>query len=140
LLKPILDAKLFKSCKFFPNWNDPSGLSREEYIHEMTNSIFVPCPDGVNPETFRFYEALEAGCIPLIVKTEKNADWFKWVSDYVPLIANDTWDDALRIMYTLLSNPKRLELYREQILMGWWNWTKELKEQGQEWVLLKPVS
>lgn len=140
LLKPILDAKLLNSYKFFPDWNDPSGLSCEEYIHEMTNSVFVPCPDGINPETFRFYEALEAGCIPLIVKTEKNADWFKWVSGYIPLIANNTWEDALRIMFTLLSNPKRLELYREQILTGWWKWTQDLRRQGSEWVLLKPAT
>ena len=137
ILKPLLDAKLLKSCKFFKNWNDPSGLSREEYIYEMTNSIFVPCPDGINPETFRFYEALENGCIPLIVKTEKNADWFKWVSDYIPLIANDNWEDTLRIMMTLLSNPKRLEIYREQILNGWWNWVQDLKKQTQEWFLIQ---
>ena len=136
VLAPLLKANLLKSCKFFPNWNDPSGLTREEYIQEMTNSVFVPCPDGVNPETFRFYEALEAGCIPLIVKTEKNADWFKWVSNKIPLIANDTWDDAVRIMYTLLSNPRRLEVYREQILMGWWSWREILKEQVQDWFLL----
>jgi GR25 family glycosyltransferase involved in LPS biosynthesis len=138
LLAPLLKANLIKSCKFFPNWNDPSGLTREEYLYEMTNSIFVPCPDGVNPETFRFYEALEAGCIPLIVKTEKNAEWFKWVSDYVPLIANDNWEDALRIMFTLLSNPKWLEIYRGQILRGWWSWVEDLKGQGREWLLLRP--
>jgi len=137
LLAPLLKANLLKSCKFFENWNDPSGLSREEYLCEMTNSIFVPCPDGVNPETFRFYEALEAGCIPLIVRTEKNAEWFKWVSDYIPLLANDTWEDALRIMFTLLSNPKRLEVYREEILKGWWKWVQHLKKQGQEWLLLR---
>ena len=135
LLKPIINSNLLKSYKVFPNWNDPSGLSREEYIYEMTNSVFVPCPDGVNPETFRFYEALEAGCIPLIVKTEKNATWFKWVSNYIPLIANDTWDDALRIMYTLLSNPRRLEVYRDAILMGWWKWNQDLKRESREWLL-----
>lgn len=137
LLAPLLKANLLKSCKFFPDWNDPSGLTCDEYLYEMTNSIFVPCPDGVNPETFRFYEALEAGCIPLIVKTEKNAEWFKWVSGYIPLVANDTWEDALRIMFTLLSNPKRLELYREEILKGWSQWVKDLKKQGQEWLLLR---
>lgn len=137
LLAPLLKANLLKSCKFFENWNDPSGLSREEYLCEMTNSIFVPCPDGMNPETFRFYEALEAGCIPLIVRSEKNAEWFKRVSDYIPLVANDSWEDALRIMFTLLSNPKRLELYREEILKGWWKWVQDLKKQGQEWLLLR---
>lgn len=135
ILKPLLLAKLFNVSKFYPTWNDPSALSKAEYIKEMTNSIFVPCPDGVNPETFRFYEALEAGCIPLIVKTEKNAAWFKWVSNYIPLVANDSWEDAVRIMYTLITKPERLEIYREQILNGWVSWTNSLRQQAQEWLL-----
>ena len=28
---------------------------------------FIPCPQGLNPETFRFWEALEAGAIPVRV-------------------------------------------------------------------------
>jgi alpha(1,3/1,4) fucosyltransferase len=137
LLKPLLDAQFIKSCKFFPNWNDPDSLSREDYIMEMTNSVFVPCPDGINPETFRFYEALEAGCIPLVVKTEKNAAWLNWVSNYIPIMANDSWEDAVRIMYTLLSKPERLEIYRSQILNGWWKWTQDLKREAQSWLLMK---
>jgi len=136
LLKPLIMARLFNSYKFYPTWNDASALSKAEYIKEMTNSIFVPCPDGINPETFRFYEALEAGCIPLIVKTEKNAAWFKWVSNYIPLVANDSWEDAVRIMYTLITKPERLEIYREQILNGWVAWTNSLRQQAQEWLPL----
>lgn len=135
LLKPILDAKLIGSHKFFDGWNNPENLTREQYIMEMTNSVFVPCPDGINPETFRFYEALEAGCIPLVVKTEKNAAWFKWVSNYIPIMANDSWEDAVRIMYTLLSKPERLEIYRAEILNGWWKWTQDLKREAQSWLL-----
>lgn len=135
LLKPLTDTKLLNSYKFYPKWNDPSSLSREEYIMEMTNSIFVPCPDGINPETFRFYEALEAGCIPLVVKTTKNEAWFRWVSNYIPLMANDSWEDVVRIMVTLLSKPERLEVYRVEILNGWWNWTKSLKEQAVQWMI-----
>jgi hypothetical protein len=29
---------------------------------------FIPCPQGLNPETFRFWEALEAGAIPVRVQ------------------------------------------------------------------------
>ena len=135
LLKPLINAKLLSSYKFFSNWNDSTCLSKEDYLFEMTNSVFVPCPDGINPETFRFYEALEAGCIPLVVKTTKNEAWFRWVSNYIPLMSNDSWEDVVRIMMTLLSKPERLEVYRTQILNGWWEWNKSLKEQAIQWLV-----
>jgi hypothetical protein len=40
----------------------------DDYIDVTSDTVFVPCPAGNNPETFRHYEALELGCIPLIVK------------------------------------------------------------------------
>lgn len=135
LLKPLIDTRLLNSHKFFANWNDAESLSKDDYIMEMTNSIFVPCPDGINPETFRFYEALEAGCIPLVVKTTKNEAWFNWVSKYIPLMSNNSWEDVVRIMVTLLSKPERLEVYRNEILNGWWEWNKSLKEQAIQWLV-----
>jgi hypothetical protein len=39
----------------------------EDYIDELKDTVFVLCPPGRNQETFRLYEALEAGAIPLFV-------------------------------------------------------------------------
>ena len=44
-----------------------------EYLSIMADTIFVPCPAGNNPETFRHYEALELGSIPLIVRPNKRS-------------------------------------------------------------------
>lgn len=42
------------------------GLPREEYYRLMAMAKVVPCPSGtVAPDSFRVYEALEAGCVPL---------------------------------------------------------------------------
>ena len=45
----------------------------EEYIAKLVDTGFVLCPEGNNPETFRHYEALEVGAVPLFVRppTEK---------------------------------------------------------------------
>jgi GR25 family glycosyltransferase involved in LPS biosynthesis len=131
----LVDAKLIKSYRFYKGWNDPESLSREDYLGMLVNSIFVPCPPGMNPETFRFYEALEAGCIPVVLKTRQNEAWFRWVSERIPLVDMTTWEDAVRVMMQLLSNPERLEIYRNQVMNGWVSWTKELKEQAQRWFL-----
>lgn len=43
-----------------------AGLPHEEYYERMTNAKICPCPSGPEtPDTFRLYEALEAGCIPI---------------------------------------------------------------------------
>ena len=43
-----------------------TALSTLEYFHKLNDSYFALCPSGwVNIDTYRFYEALDAGCIPL---------------------------------------------------------------------------
>jgi len=133
-MKPLIDSKLLYKCKFFEKWNDESSLSKEEYLDEMRQSMFIPCPGGQNPETFRFYEALQSGCIPLIIKTKENEEWFNWVSDKIPLVALDNWTDALRIMTGLLNSPDRLRIYKEKILTGWSDWTSDLKKAVKGWI------
>ena len=133
-MKPLMNTALKYKCRFLSKWNDPSGLSAEEYLTEMQQSVFVPCPGGQNPETFRFYEALQCGCIPLVLKTAENEQWFHWVSEKIPLVALKSWDDAARIMMTLAANPDRLAIYRERVLTGWANWLKELEEASRAWL------
>lgn len=42
------------------------GLDRREYLELLHDSRVAPCPSGPHtPDTFRFYEALEAGCFPI---------------------------------------------------------------------------
>jgi len=43
------------------------GLPQEEYWQLLASSKVAPCPGGpVTPDSFRLYEALEAGCVPLV--------------------------------------------------------------------------
>lgn len=38
------------------------------YSAIMEDSIFAPCPAGNSPETIRLYDALELGCVPILLK------------------------------------------------------------------------
>jgi len=133
-MKPLMTTNFKYNCKFLSKWNDPSGLSAADYLTEMQQSIFVPCPGGQNPETFRFYEALMCGCIPLVLRGPENEQWFQWVSEKIPLVSLSSWDDAARIMLSLTANPDRLAIYRERVLTGWANWLKELEDASRQWV------
>lgn len=45
---------------------DEGGLGYQEYLALMARTRVVPCPSGaVNPDSFRVWEALEAGCVPV---------------------------------------------------------------------------
>lgn len=43
------------------------GLPRDDYLDLMARTRVAPCPAGaVSPETFRMYEALDAGAVPIL--------------------------------------------------------------------------
>ena len=134
-MKPLLEMKVNSAVKFYRAWNDPENLSKSDYLAILINTIFVPCPIGVNAETFRFYEALEAGCIPLVIKSAQNELWFNWVSKYIPLVAISSWTEAVQVMHSLLSRPEALEIYRKKVLNGWVAWTTELKKNATAWIM-----
>jgi hypothetical protein len=42
------------------------GVPPEEYVHDLSIAKIAPCPSGPRaPDSFRFAEALEAGCVPI---------------------------------------------------------------------------
>lgn len=46
---------------------DEGGLSYPEYCALMKRAKVIPCPSGnVTPDSFRVWEALEAGCVPIV--------------------------------------------------------------------------
>jgi GR25 family glycosyltransferase involved in LPS biosynthesis len=134
-MKPLIDSKLIGSYKFYKEWNDSENLSKNEYTAKLLNTIFIPCPDGMNSETFRLYEALEAGCIPLVIHTEKNDAWFRWISCHIPLLDINSWEDAVRNMMQLIVKPENLQIYRTELLNSWVKWYTTLKLQSRKWLL-----
>lgn len=49
------------------------GLAYDEYVRLMTRAKIAPCPSGpFTPDTFRLYEALEAGCLPVTDRAAAN--------------------------------------------------------------------
>jgi hypothetical protein len=133
-LQPLKDTGEKYDCTFYKEWNDASALGRADYISKLLDTVFVPCPDGVNSETFRFYEALECGCIPLLVRTEKNADWVDWVSENTQILPVKSWEDAAQLMAHLLKNKTMLEAYRAKVLTAWLSWRKTLVQETKEWL------
>lgn len=106
---------------FMDQWNSPGMLGREETLSILLNSWFVPCPAGNNGETFRIYEALEAGAVPIVVQEPGMEDYFTFIGRYLPLMLATSWEHAAQLVYTLRSQPEMYEKYRLQLLEAWEN-------------------
>jgi GR25 family glycosyltransferase involved in LPS biosynthesis len=129
----ILQAIQPHYLKWFAEWRDPAQLKDEEYISLMLNTKFVPCPRGQNVETYRFYEALECGCVPLFVDMPENEAWLK------PLIRDSLLkttgvEHAAGIMDYFSKNVEQMEQYRMAILISWAKYKAELKERVRVWL------
>lgn len=62
------------------------GIDRKTYTSLMAQAKAVPCPSGIaSPDSFRVYEALELGCVPiaddLALNWEQSGYWHKVFTD-----------------------------------------------------------
>jgi alpha(1,3/1,4) fucosyltransferase len=107
--------------RLFHRWQDPANLSRSEYLGLLLDSVFAPCPSGNNPETFRIYEALECGTVPLVIgwtwSTPLMPEALSWAG--LPLLPLHSWKEAGECMAHLLSHVDQLEQYREKLFSAW---------------------
>jgi len=115
---------------WFREWNDSAMLGQDEYLNILLNSRFVPVPGGMNAETYRFYEALECGCIPVYVRQEGDKGFLETqVRKWIPLPDLVNWDQATAFIYELSNNPPIMEGFRSKCLEGWKLWKEDTKKQ-----------
>lgn len=61
------------------------GIDHEAYFKKLASTKTAPCPSGPeSPDSFRLYEALEAGAIPVVDAYSpklKHADYWQWHFD-----------------------------------------------------------
>jgi hypothetical protein len=100
---------------FYGKTNTEGLLDAETYSAHMMNAKICLVPRGTSPETFRFFEALRYGCIPI---TEALPS--RWFYNDAPAIVVDDWSELGDIVPDLLTTPERLETLHAEAL-DWWN-------------------
>jgi hypothetical protein len=105
-------------------WHLTSGfnardcLSTADYRALMDESVVIPCPGGwSNLETFRVYEALEAGCIPFVEK-RKGYDYYRALLGPHPLPTVSTWAEGAALLRKLKDTDGLGPLQRA--CSDWW--------------------
>ena len=128
-LKSLQEMQVRSRCKFFDAWASPDQIQQNEYIATKLDTLFVPCPSGNNPETFRFYEALECGCLPILVREPDNEAYIEYITNRLQLIVLSSWDEAPGLIAQLWNDKPTMEAYRNHVLTKWKQCKESLKAE-----------
>ena len=89
----------------------------------LSSTEFIPCPYGFfHPETYRVYEALECGCIPIV---EEAYQYYDRLFPNNPFIKINKWKDAKLLLQEW--DDDRVKEKREECIIWWKNMKKEIQ-------------
>jgi hypothetical protein len=105
------------------NWDiDNLPISPSDCFNIYNNSIFVLCGRGNKSlDSFRIYEAIVAGAIPLICgPIDEIKTTFLYNNKMPPFIYDESWEKVLIKCSELLNNCEKLQEIQDD-LIKWWN-------------------
>jgi hypothetical protein len=101
------------------------GVGATAYLDVLAQSVFAPCAMGnVHLESFRVYEALEMGAIP-VVERRPWLDYFRELLGDHPLPTVRSWSQAPALVERLRSDPRALDT-RQAEIVDWWTGHKRV--------------
>jgi len=115
-IQPSFSYKTKKFNKKILNVKEMTGI--------LSQTEFIPCPNGfVHPETYRVYEALECGCIPIV---ENAYNYYDRLFPNNPFIKIDKWKDAKEIINRWTKN--QIKKKREECELWWLKYKENIQE------------
>ena len=113
LLFQFSDIKPFfchKTEKF-----DRKNISVDEMSEVLSSTEFIPCPYGFfHPDSYRVYEALECGCIPIV---ENAYQYYDRLYPNNPLIKVNKWKDVKPILQGW--DKEQIKKKSEECILWW---------------------
>lgn len=107
-----------------------SGLEYPDYLKHMASAKAALCPSGaVSQDTFRFYEALEAGAVPIAdtvaVNPETNPGryWEKLYGENPPFKLIDNWSDLSSVLKEITDT---YPVTNNRVFAWWQNYKRNL--------------
>jgi len=107
------------NCLLLPSWNHESMTKEKDYMNLLGKTKFCPVLRGNNMETFRLYEALEAGCVPVCMEEDPFLDIVDRELDLTSLYA---WKEPV----ATISSPFQAGIQQE-VLRRWTAWKERIR-------------
>lgn len=111
-------------------------VNYNEYLKTLASTKIAPCPSGIeSPDSFRLYEALEAGCYPVVDAFSTNNQapgfWKYLFGESPPFPIVDYWDKFFIILPDLLNEwPNNANK-----VFAWWQGIK----RSMYWKLIDDI-
>lgn len=103
------------------------GLPLPHYRGQLLQSAFALCPEGDRHlDTFRLYESLQAGCIPVVVDQRCQAMAMLGTTPPFPLFSS--WPEALVWVQEVLAEPEQLDATQATVRLWWQTRCMELSQ------------
>ena len=84
------------------------GLSIDEFYDDISKSKFMICPRGCGIDTYRLWDCITLGCIPIVEKYDSHEQW-----NDLPILFLDTIDDFSLLTEDFLNNKYEEFLLRD---------------------------
>lgn len=102
------------------------GYNLGLYTAIMESSIFAPCPAGNCPDSIRFYDAMELGCIPIYLRHTFLDNKYSMQSPPFPIL--ESWEELpgfLELKRKEFSENFRKMEELQSATISWWTLTKQ---------------
>lgn len=112
---------------FTGDWSNAKQMQPYEYREVVSDSVFTLVPPGMGPSSFRMYEALELGSIPII----SDSDHFNlpYGEHPLPLIPDDKWDTLPALFFEMhYKQPERILELQRRVFRWWHVWKRTFLE------------
>lgn len=109
----------------YPTAGFTQGMGHKEYYRNMASARIVPCPSGAcTQDSFRLYEALEAGCVPLAdalsPKEGGNPGYWDMVFGSFPIPIVEDWSKVKDLIELIESDYAAVQ----HQIFSWWQQAK----------------
>jgi len=110
-------------------------LSKQDFDMILRDSTFCPAPMGnVMAETWRFYEALKAGSIP-ILERRLTIDYYRNLLGNHPIPTFRSWRLAMKFARASVDDGEALDGLQSKILRWWENYERDLVDRVRSFLV-----
>jgi hypothetical protein len=119
---------------YSPSTGGEPPLDNASFQEVLRDTAFCPAPMGnVMIETWRLYEALEAGAIP-IVERRPTLDYYRLLFGRHPIPTFTSWSRASRFARDLRKRPSALDELQREVRSWWLSHRNILRQESGKFV------